>query len=503
MKKVPVQFLLLAAAVLCPDTAGADANPVEGETIKAPETMEVNQSAAQADVQRVSQDASDRAQAAGDSQVSEGTETLEQGEKRQDEALMAKGALQILQGLLGRLAATQLAHQGGEAGQRAGALTSLNGANLDHRADTTNRGNSPPASIDLRSGNLGRAMNRLQSVYGLRAEDALRALQSGESPQQILASVPRNTPPLSMVNRAGNGAAPVVSSGISNKWEKSGENPASERLTENLLRVAPNGGSQEVSPKNLTPVELKILRAAGKGYLQGESARGWGTVWTAEAGSPEGPTRQKITASHVPNQDGNNFPLKEVPASAAKDTQEVKFPAGDPRFHSPKHDLAISNSPVIGTGLSLVRSGTAPQPGQDFTLFGYPELGYRGRAVVMPCTYVGIHLGFNEGSYVLDCPTNNQFLGGMSGGPMVDNGGNAWGVISTHACATEVDASGSEKCVAYGRYIYVTPVSQRGDGLVYPGLESGFRSSTCFCKNWPIQKSCTMTPMGWDPPCRP
>jgi hypothetical protein len=275
---------------------------------------------------------------------------------------------------------------------------------------------------------------------------------------------------------------------------------ASKTTGEQLVRVNPDGSTQVVTPGEYTPQEKKVTSVMERAYVDSKGNH-WGTNWSAENQLPDGTTeRLDVTASHVPKVDEHSSdaqvaPVRAVPNDPDKEARPVDF-SGPGSWVDPRGDVAMKVDPLLGTGLRVVPAGTPPPAeGEPSTLYGYPSENYNGQAVAMSCSYSGLGVGVNAGSYVYDCPTHNQFIGGVSGGPMVNSSGQAVGVFTHHQYNNVGDSR------VYSQQVYVTPLRQGNDGKIYDGVETGASAQRCFCKFSSISYSCTITALGANPPC--
>lgn len=178
--------------------------------------------------------------AAGAASEAAGTSNMQQGNSTQNQAQVAMGAMQILMGLLGMLASMAAAQKGGQSGNNASGMSGLGGDTASYpysgsgtsptgssanNSGTSGGGTSgtgtsstggtngvSAASVgispsDLRTGQLGTAMDALQNTYGLNRDQVVAALQNGTSPQDILANAPKNAPSADLLNRIADGLA--------------------------------------------------------------------------------------------------------------------------------------------------------------------------------------------------------------------------------------------------------------------------------------------------------
>jgi hypothetical protein len=164
-----------------------------------------------------------------------GTKDQTMGEQMQNMAQIASGAMQIAQGLLGMMAAGAEAEKGNTGNQRVAGYESLNNpysasnynpsspnggstnnTDLGQAGSTGNAalGNGKNAvgtiafsNLDLRSGDIGKAMDGIEKNFGIPRDKFADLLKAGVNPKDILANAPKNSPSMDLLNKIEAGLA--------------------------------------------------------------------------------------------------------------------------------------------------------------------------------------------------------------------------------------------------------------------------------------------------------
>ncbi len=213
---------------------------------------------------------------------------------------------------------------------------------------------------------------------------------------------------------------------------------------------------------------------------------------------PDGkPIYQNVTAGHVvlddfydPNNNGMED-LKASPAGDIRGDQQDTLSIESIETMDRKHDVVTYKS---GYGPALpVKSGEAnPKVGQEFVLAGHPVSTYGSNYVNMSCSFLGYGAGDKSGYYVLDCPTANTSVGGMSGGPMVDpNTGTVWGVATDQGSAFDDQGTWLYR----DNRIFVSPIQTGNNGQILTGPQN-YDSGNCYYVDHTIPQPCYVSPMG-------
>lgn len=118
--------------------------------------------------------------------------------------------------------------------------------------------------------------------------------------------------------------------------------------------------------------------------------------------------------------------------------------------------------------------------GRLFYALGFP-ITLKGRVDAIPCVFEGFAPGqrkSREAQLLLYCPGRGNSVG-ISGGPLVDEGGRVWGMISSQA--------------AYSGALLATPVLEM-DGKLQQGVGITFQSDLCYNRNLTYRGPCTVMP---------
>jgi hypothetical protein len=118
-----------------------------------------------------------------------------------------------------------------------------------------------------------------------------------------------------------------------------------------------------------------------------------------------------------------------------------------------QYDIVAAKLLERRQGFPIIKEGTLPKPNQVFLLAGHPVFSEE-KFTVLACKYLRMDKELKR--YVLDCPTWNQFIGGFSGGPMLDLEGRAWGVITNHRYL--FDKNGNYARLPNGQAVYSNEV---------------------------------------------
>jgi hypothetical protein len=133
--------------------------------------------------------------------------------------------------------------------------------------------------------------------------------------------------------------------------------------------------------------------------------------------------------------------------------------------------------------LEVIAESNVPMRGQRFHIAGFPG-GSRENFQMYDCTFLGFDRSFSRDSeqmvYVMNCPGVPGALNGMSGGPVVDDFGRVWGVVSEHSQIV-------------GR-VFVAPISRDKQGGINMGFQTIFTTDNCFRDNMLGLKRCQVMP---------
>lgn len=139
------------------------------------------------------------------------------------------------------------------------------------------------------------------------------------------------------------------------------------------------------------------------------------------------------SARHVPANGNDAYEADLDPvAEQGKGLGGIFHFSRDPGMSHFEADAVLQVIQPETTDLRLVQAGQQPRLGQNFIVAGYPlanEVKYKS----VRCQFIG-YGSSSEGranGYYLYCP-EKESLRGMSGGPLVDSEGRAWGIVVEH-----------------------------------------------------------------------
>jgi hypothetical protein len=154
-------------------------------------------------------------------------------------------------------------------------------------------------------------------------------------------------------------------------------------------------------------------------------------------------------------------------------TRSGEFP-NTPGHVDVDQDVVVGKLSKRGQALKVVGPNQEPVRNQEFVLAGFPGIR-KGAFTSFRCYFDGYSESKIElvdrdtpsrsPQYVLRCPTLENHLGGMSGGPMVDRDGKVWGVIT----------AGSLK----GATAFVSPIYKDSTNRIQTGFAKPILSKDC------------------------
>jgi len=245
----------------------------------------------------------------------------------------------------------------------------------------------------------------------------------------------------------------------------------------------------------LTAVERNLKQSV---FYADKSTGEIGTLFRAKTiGSDGQPFYHDVTASHVALEDlhdptNNNIAgVKAAPAGQMMDANDPKVFESSPATLDRARDVAMASA-GYGPALPVKADDAHPHPGQEFVLAGHPVDNYASNYVNMSCNFLGYGAGERSGDYVLECPTANTSIGGMSGGPMVDpKTGAVWGVATNQGQVKDTHGN----LLYSDNRIFISPIQQGANGQIVVGPQK-YASGNCYFVEGALPQSCYVTPMG-------
>ncbi len=143
-------------------------------------------------------------------------------------------------------------------------------------------------------------------------------------------------------------------------------------------------------------------------------------------------------------------------------------------------DVLQVEFPTPHPTLKVIQKGRFPSVDQKFWSVGFPGSS-NGLLRAIPCQFYGITQALNgQGArYVFNCENGAEKFPGMSGGPLVDEDGTAWGVNTNVSMIT-------------GQLI-VSPIFRDDDGEVRHGMPQYQVVDLCLQpKNWSRHERCQL-----------
>lgn len=210
--------------------------------------------------------------------------------------------------------------------------------------------------------------------------------------------------------------------------------------------------------------DLKIESSIRK--LQGETLHGTGFVLAGAGGQPE-----LFSARHVGFKGESFAPNQLVMLGIHAEKQPrygVEFEV-KPGYYDRGKDLVKRSLSSARTSLKAVPEGTVMAAGEKARIFGYPA-NRDGQFTSLGCEIKGIGRNifdtpYSE-SYLLSCPGAESHIGGMSGGPVLNDQGEVIGVVTAHNPLTNM--------------VVVQPVSRNPQGENRFGFQNIFLYDNCF-----------------------
>jgi hypothetical protein len=225
-------------------------------------------------------------------------------------------------------------------------------------------------------------------------------------------------------------------------------------------------------PRKCPVIEAAWAKKVRKSTIRLQRHSSLGTAFYVKA--PSG--RFLVTAAHVVGLDTSSpsgdstVMTSEKGGLVTKRSGKVETFSIVPGMHDKERDINFKNAPGKGEALEVARADEIPHVGQKFFVNGFPGVA-EGKYMTYECTFIGFGPAMpdrKDVAYELDCPGRPE-LGGISGGPAVDENGKVWGVNSA--------------APKYSSHFSVAPLSVGTDGLLKIGIQQVFLSDNCFSLN--------------------
>lgn len=263
---------------------------------------------------------------------------------------------------------------------------------------------------------------------------------------------------------------------------------AEDKLKKLKAELAPAAGDGECADS-----DVPIFNTARKAVfaIQQERKSETSGQFTVETGTgfwvqgKDGEARF-FTAHHVRNDKGtelNGGFIKMAFDGTGTSDKEPEY-RSEPGFFNFGMDITQGTGDFQGPFLPVVEAGRQPRPNQKFYLMGFPAAG-GGAFKTMACYFRGYSKRIQPKSkgttMQFYCDQPYIVLEGMSGGPVIDDTGTVWGVITERA-----DPSG---------LIFASPIFRASDGDLQMGFQGYYLSDLCLNpKDWSSYQRCQLMP---------
>ncbi len=163
--------------------------------------------------------------------------------------------------------------------------------------------------------------------------------------------------------------------------------------------------------------------------------------------------------------------------SSAADDHDLLPRAG---FYSYGEGLVLTPKEYAGPYLEVIPAETLPALGQKFYIVGFPHAAY-SELKLYPCTFEGLFRGQNPPPnallHVLKCADLDGSIDGMPGGPVIDEQGRVWSVITD-----EVKLTGN---------VIASPLGRDVQGKIQLGYLGAKSADLCLnARDWTRTHAC-------------
>jgi hypothetical protein len=200
-------------------------------------------------------------------------------------------------------------------------------------------------------------------------------------------------------------------------------------------------------------------------------------------------SRRVVTAAHVfdksrlkhlHTQSVSVYPAFSVGKGDSPKVSTVSFVVA-PGMQDFSNDISTALYPEKSETFNVIESGKVPDPKGVYYIAGFPdsEPGFQ----IYPCEFKGISQGIGRDpkpGYSFECHDVKGHIQGMSGGPVFDQDGKVWGVISYQ--------------VNLLNRIIARPLSQNSHGKLILGFQEAFSTPYCAAEDNESFHTCQIVP---------
>lgn len=265
---------------------------------------------------------------------------------------------------------------------------------------------------------------------------------------------------------------------------------AHERLKKLRNEIAPSNSEKGTCPAEPRPKFLdQIRQAVFVIQKEKESATAGafritdGTGFWVQGKNGEG---RYFSAYHVRNDKGVDFnddERKKFFVDGSGVSTQNKF-MSDVGYFNFEMDIAQGKGDHRGPFLKVNSAGSLPAVNQKFYVLGYPSAG-GGELKILPCSFRGyvqrVQPGANGTSMQFYCDQPFTFLEGISGGPVLDESGTVWAVVTDRSSPAGL--------------VFASPIFRAADGDLQMGFQETQLSNLCLNpRDWSSLQRCQLMP---------